>query len=76
MRMNAVDWIAYVLVVIGGINWGLVGLFEFDLVAELFGGQDSGLARVVYTLVGLSALYLLVTATKLVGDGDRRVSQP
>ncbi len=59
MRMNPLDWVAYALVVIGGLNWGLVGLFQFDLVAELFGGQDSALARLIYTLVGLAALYLL-----------------
>ena len=46
--MKAVDTVASVLVIVGGLNWLLVGLFEYDLVAELFGGADSTLARVVY----------------------------
>ena len=48
-----------VLVIIGGLNWGLVGLFGFDLVATLF-GEMSFLSRIVYDLVGLSAVYLLI----------------
>jgi len=47
-----------VLVIVGGLNWALVGLFSFDLVAFLFGSM-SVVARVVYTLVGLSAVYLI-----------------
>ncbi len=70
MRFNAVDWIAYFLVIIGGLNWGLVGLFDFDLVAKIF-GEQSALARVVYVLVGVSALYMLYTASKLAGDDVR-----
>lgn len=58
--MKALNLITLALVIIGGINWGLVGLFQFDLVAALFGGQGAPLARVVYTLVGLSALWQLV----------------
>jgi uncharacterized protein len=57
--LSSMGWIAFILLVIGGINWGLVGLFQFDVVAELLGGQDSPAARVVYVLVGLSALYCL-----------------
>ena len=64
-RMNAVDWIAMVLLIIGGLNWGLVALFEFDLVAAMFGDM-SVLARVVYALVGLAALYsIYLSARKL-----------
>lgn len=55
--MKSFDVLAAVLLVVGGLNWGLVGLFGFDLVATLFGGQSALLARVVYVLVGLSALY-------------------
>ena len=58
--MKALNLITLALVIIGGINWGLVGLFQFDLVAALFGGQSATLARVVYTLVGLSALWQIV----------------
>ena len=57
--MKAVDTVASVLVIVGGLNWLLVGLFEYDLVAELFGGADSTLARVVYVLVGVAALWML-----------------
>ena len=53
------DRIALILTVIGGINWGCVGLFRFDLVAYLFGGQTSTVSRVVYTLVGLSAIWCI-----------------
>jgi len=57
-KMNAMDWIAFVLVVVGGLNWGLVGFFNFDLVAAIFGDM-SAVSRVVYALVGLAALYML-----------------
>jgi len=63
-RMNALDWIAMVLLIIGGLNWGLVGLFNFDLVAALF-GEMSALSRIVYSLVGLAALWCIYTASKL-----------
>jgi len=52
-----VDTLALVLVIIGAINWGLIGLFSFDLVASLFGGQTALLSRIVYSLVGLAGLY-------------------
>ena len=48
-----IDRIALILAVIGGLNWGLVGLFRFDLVAYLFGGQTATVSRIVYTLVGI-----------------------
>ena len=64
MRLNTIDWIAYALAIIGGINWGLVGVFNFDLVAAIF-GEMSTLSRIIYVLVGLSALYLIYTGTKL-----------
>jgi uncharacterized membrane protein YuzA (DUF378 family) len=56
--MKSVYWIALVLVVVGAVNWGLVGVAQFDLVAALFGGQSAALSRVVYTLVGVSGLVL------------------
>lgn len=64
MKLNTVDWVALVLVMVGGLNWGLVGAFGFNLVDALF-GEMSALSRIVYVLVGLSALYLAYTATKL-----------
>lgn len=63
MKMNVIDWTALVLTIIGGINWGLVGAFQFNLVDALF-GVDSPLSRIVYVLVGLSAVYLVYTASK------------
>lgn len=61
---GAVGWIALVLMIIGGLNWGLVGLFSFDLVATLFGSMST-LSRIVYVLVGIAALYGIVLATRL-----------
>lgn len=55
-RMNALDWLALILMIIGGLNWGLVGLFDLDVVATLF-GQGSVLSRIVYIVVGLAALW-------------------
>jgi uncharacterized membrane protein YuzA (DUF378 family) len=51
-------WIALVLVVVGAVNWELVGVAQFDLVAALFGGSSAVLARIVYALVGVSGLIL------------------
>ncbi len=53
-------WLARSLVLIGALNWGLIGLFQFDLVAALFGGQTSMLSRIVYSLVGVSAIAMLI----------------
>lgn len=54
---SMLDRIALILVIIGALNWGLIGLFRFDLVANLFGGQDAFLSRVIYSLVGLAGLW-------------------
>lgn len=56
--MKVIDYLALVLVVIGAVNWGLIGFFEFDLVRFLFGDM-SILSRIVYVLVGISGLYSL-----------------
>lgn len=53
------DKIALILTIIGGLNWGLVGIFQFDAIAFLFGGQGSILSRIVYTLVALSAIWTI-----------------
>jgi uncharacterized protein len=58
--VKTLNLVALVLLIIGGLNWGLVGLFNFDLVAALFGGEvgpRSGLSNLIYILVGLAALY-------------------
>lgn len=57
--MNVWDKIALVLVVIGGLNWGSVGIFGFDLVAALFGGSASPLSRVIYILICISAIWCI-----------------
>jgi uncharacterized membrane protein YuzA (DUF378 family) len=63
-NLNAFDCVALVLVVVGGLNWGLVGLLKFDLVATIFGDM-SVLSRIVYALVGLSAVYVAVALGQL-----------
>lgn len=55
----AMDTTALILAIIGAINWGLVGIFKFDLVAWIFGGQTAGFSRVIYTLVGLAGLWCI-----------------
>ena len=61
--MRIVNVITLVLLIVGGLNWGLVGLFRFDLVAALF-GEMSALSRIVYALVGLSALWQIVALVR------------
>jgi len=61
--MRLVNLLTLALVIVGGLNWGLVGLLNLDLVAALFGG-GSALARIVYVLVGLSALYQIIPLLK------------
>lgn len=54
-----IDRIALLLLIIGGINWGLVGIFQFDLVAFLFGGAAAILSRIIYVLVAISAIWCI-----------------
>ena len=61
--LGVIDWIVLILVIVGGLNWGLVGVFDFNLVTTLFG--DGTLTKVVYDLVGISALYTLVILPSL-----------
>ena len=53
------DRISLLLLIVGGLNWGSVGLFKFDIVSWLFGGQADLISRIVYTLVGLSAIWCI-----------------
>jgi uncharacterized membrane protein YuzA (DUF378 family) len=64
MKLSVLDWIALILVIVGGLNWGLIGIFSFDLVGAIFGPM-SVISRIVYILVGLSAIYLIFFVTKL-----------
>lgn len=57
--MTVINRIALILNIIGGLNWGLVGLFKFDLVAWICGGQDSVFARIIYCIVGLAAIWCI-----------------
>jgi len=63
-NLSALDWVAVVLLVVGGLNWGLIGLLKLDVVAALFGDMTA-VSRIVYILVGLAAVYLIVTANRL-----------
>jgi uncharacterized membrane protein YuzA (DUF378 family) len=63
MRYNALDWIVLILVIIGGINWGLIGFFNYNLVDAVFGAMSAA-SRVIYAIVGLAALYTIYTVSK------------
>ncbi|MBX4955845.1 DUF378 domain-containing protein [Rhizobium lentis] len=67
--MKFLNILTLILVIVGGLNWGLVGLFGFDLVAAIF-GAGSGLARVVYVLVGLSAAWQVIPLFSAMGSGE------
>ena len=67
--MKFINLLTLVLVIVGGLNWGLVGLFDFDLVAAIF-GAGSMPSRVVYILVGLSAAWQIVPLFAVIGSGE------
>ena len=72
--MKALNSIALALIIIGGLNWLLVGLFSFDLVAAIFGGEvgaKSGLSRLIYVVVGIAALWGLYLFKPLTSHADR-----
>ena len=69
MNLKWLDYITLTLVIIGAVNWGLVGFFKFDLVAYLFGSL-SLLSRIIYALVGLSVLYVLSMYGRIVAVGE------
>lgn len=69
MKMNATDYVAWSLIVVGGLNWGLVGAFDYNLVDSLF-GVDSALATIVYVLVGLAAVYSALSLAMKLGKGS------
>lgn len=66
--LNGLDWTALVLLIIGGINWGLVGFFNFDLVAAIFGSASP----FIYAIVGLAALYVAVLSPSLTRKAQYR----
>ena len=67
VRFGPLDWLAFVLLIVGGLNWGLVGAAQFDLVAAIF-GEGSALSRLVYILVGLAALYAIFLAVRIMNS--------
>lgn len=69
--MRAINLVTLLLIIVGGLNWGLIGLFDFNLVAALF-GERSALSRIVYILVGASALWQLVPLFKGFSEGETR----
>lgn len=57
--------VAMILVIIGAINWGLIGFFQFDLVAAIFGGQSAVVSRIIYALVGLAGLWCIMLVPRV-----------
>lgn len=69
MENRALDITALTLVIIGAVNWGLIGFFNFNLVGMLTGGSASFIARIIYALVGAAGLYMLTMYTRLADNG-------
>lgn len=72
MRYSTPDWIAFALVIVGAINWGLVGAFDFNLVTEIF-GESSVVSNVIFVAVGIAGLYTLFSLSMAAyerGPGD------
>lgn len=70
-RMRAAEWIPMLLLAVGGLNWGLIGLFNYNLVSQLFGNMTT-LSRLVYVAVGLCALYALYLSSRMSGTSRKR----
>lgn len=70
-----IDVIALILAIVGGLNWGSIGLFRFDLVAYLCGGAATWPARIIYTLVGLAALWCIALLFRLPQDDSHHHPQ-
>ena len=72
MRSRPLDWTALTFVIIGAINWGLIGFFRFDLISTLFGGIESGFSRIVFALIGIAGLYCLALYGRIAA-ADREI---
>ena len=70
--MKIIDKVALVLIIIGAINWGLIGFFEFDLIASIFGGMHSWISRILYAIVGVAGIYALGLFNKVEIDDELR----
>lgn len=71
MKMNLLDKIATLLLIIGGLNWGLVGWLDYNLVDSLF-GKGAALSRVIYAIVGVAALYCIYTMVKMLSNSPNK----
>lgn len=69
-KMSGLDWLAMILVIVGAVNWGLVGVFNFNLVDVVFGSWPT-VVRIVYVIVGLSGLYALANVGKMEGKREQ-----
>lgn len=74
-KLSIIDWIAVILVIVGGVNWGLVGLFNLDLVSEVFGGE-SGFDTVIYVVISLASLWMIYTVSKMAGGSSPEGAGP
>ncbi len=63
-KLSTLDWLALILLIVGGLNWLLVGLFNFDLVASIFGSMST-VSNIVYVVVGLATVYVIFLSGKL-----------
>jgi len=72
--MRILNLITLLLIIIGGLNWLLVGLANFDLVAALFGGQQATMSRIVYVLVGLSAIWQIIPFIRSLSAAEGRAA--
>ena len=70
-RLNAIDWTALILAIVGAINWGLVGLFGFNLVNAIFGWSPA-LESILYVIVGLAGLWLVYTLVRAASEQPER----
>ena len=71
------DKIALILTIVGGINWGLIGIFQFDLVAWIFGGQSAIISRIIYTVIALAAVWCvsLLFSTRVDDDVKNKIKR-
>jgi len=74
MRSRTWDYIALTLVILGAINWGLIGLFRFDLIAVMFGGMEAVVSRIIYILYALAGLYLISFFGRDYGYSERNTT--
>ena len=63
--MKTLEWIVLALIIIGAINWGLIGFFQVDMIAMMFGGMHAGMSRILYAAVGLAGIYGLTLFARM-----------